>query len=162
MPPSAPRVVITGIAALTPLGSTDALWQGLSTGQSGIRRIQHFDPSALHIQIAGEVDFDASPIDPKERKRMSRASQLALVAAQMAWEDAGWTTQTLDANGDRVSVVLGTAQAGYEIAAATNVRFATEGRQPRRSARGTGPAHGSGGRREPSRRGEPTPLPASG
>jgi 3-oxoacyl-(acyl-carrier-protein) synthase len=55
------RVVVTGMGAITPLGTLKSYWEGLKAGRSGIRRIRSFDPSHLTVQIAGEVDFD-----PKE------------------------------------------------------------------------------------------------
>ena len=51
-----PRVVITGLGAISPLGSSiPLLWEGLLAGHSGIRRITQFDPSDLPCQIAGEI-----------------------------------------------------------------------------------------------------------
>ena len=69
-----PRVVITGMGAVTPLGRLAEFWANAKAGVSGIRRIQAFDPSNLEVQIAGEVlDFDPSEhIDAKEA-RHSRA-----------------------------------------------------------------------------------------
>ena len=83
-----PRVVITGVGAVAPNGiGKDAYWEGLLKGHSGIRRINRFDASKFPCQIAGEIhDFQAAAyIDPHEVKRLSRVSQLALVAAKMAW-----------------------------------------------------------------------------
>ena len=67
-----PRVVITGMGALTALGNDVAsTWEGLIAGRSGIGPITQFDPSRLTTRIAGEVkDFDASPVlDRKEQRR---------------------------------------------------------------------------------------------
>ena len=55
-----PRVVVTGMGAITPLGlNVQDTWQGLMEGRSGIGRITHFDASAYPTQIAGEVKFFA-------------------------------------------------------------------------------------------------------
>ena len=109
-----PRVVVTGLGALSPLGSVDAFWENLKAGRSGIRRITLFDPSELNVQIAGEVDFEPDKyIDRKSARRMSRASQLALVAARMAQEDAGLTKEAVASQGDRIGVSIGTANAGF-------------------------------------------------
>jgi 3-oxoacyl-[acyl-carrier-protein] synthase II len=86
------RVVVTGFGPVTPVGiGVDAFWEALATGRSGIDRIRRFDPSALPVQIAGEV-HDFSPEDwmtPKEAKRTDRAVHFAIAAAKLAWADAG-------------------------------------------------------------------------
>src|SRR6267154_5259109 len=85
------RVVITGIGAITAVGSgKDGLWRGILRGEPGIRRITHFDPSPFDSQIAGEViDFDPLAYFPARRvKRLDRFAQFALVAAKMAFEDS--------------------------------------------------------------------------
>jgi 3-oxoacyl-[acyl-carrier-protein] synthase II len=85
------RVVITGMGAVTPLGATVAeFWSRLVAGESGVRRIQAFDPSRVASQIAGEVrDFDPSGVlDRKEIRRNDRTTQLALVATREAMDDA--------------------------------------------------------------------------
>jgi 3-oxoacyl-[acyl-carrier-protein] synthase II len=107
------RVVVTGMGAITPLGLTvEETWQGLVEGRSGIGRITQFDPSPYPSQIMGDVKgFDASQyIDPKEAKRMSRFSQFAVAAAQMAVEDAGLVID--ESNAEDVGVVLGTGIGG--------------------------------------------------
>ena len=55
---SAPRVVITGMGAITPLGhDPDALWTAISSGESGVARITRFDPVGYASQIAAEVKW---------------------------------------------------------------------------------------------------------
>ena len=89
-----PRIVITGLGAVSPLGLTaPEFWAGLQAGRSGISRITQFDASALPCQIAGEVkDFDPKRyMDFKEARRMSRCSQLAIATAREAMTDAGFS-----------------------------------------------------------------------
>ncbi|MBA3873334.1 MAG: beta-ketoacyl-[acyl-carrier-protein] synthase II, partial [Anaerolineae bacterium] len=90
-----PRVVITGLGAMTALGSAKSLWDGLKAGKSGIRRIETIPIDHVPVQIGGEVrDFDPTDyIDRKEARRMGRASHLAVAAASMAIEDAGLTSE---------------------------------------------------------------------
>lgn len=112
---SSRRVVITGIGAITPLGTgVEKLWEGLLAGRSGIRKIEHFDASDLACQIAGEIpDFVSTDhIPAKETRRMSRASQIALAAIQMAVENAGLEEPLADS--ERIGVTLGTAVGGLE------------------------------------------------
>jgi len=112
------RVVITGMGALTPLGlNVEDTWQGLLAGRSGIDRITMFDLSECTCQIGGELkgyrvrDF----LDPKVARRMTRFSQLALVSAQMAVEDAALTL-TAEEKED-AGVLIGTAIGGVMVEA---------------------------------------------
>ena len=84
------RVVITGVGVVSPVGNNiDEFWNSLTAGKSGIRRITQFDPTSYDSQIAGEVkNFDPSYISLKDRKRMDRFVQYALVAAYQAANDA--------------------------------------------------------------------------
>jgi 3-oxoacyl-[acyl-carrier-protein] synthase II len=85
------RVVVTGIGLVSPLGiGTDVNWRALMTGESGIRRITHFDPSAYAAQIAGEVkNFDPLQfVEKKDVKKMDVFIQYAIAAAQFAMDDA--------------------------------------------------------------------------
>jgi beta-ketoacyl-acyl-carrier-protein synthase II len=110
------RVVVTGMGVMTPLGkSVPEYWEGLVNGRSGIRRITLFDPDVydLPCKIAGEVpDFRPEAyLDRKEARRMSRASQLAIAAAQEAMQDAGFAACP---DPERAGVVFATAQGGLE------------------------------------------------
>jgi 3-oxoacyl-[acyl-carrier-protein] synthase II len=112
-----PRVVITGMGVISPLGHTaDESWQSLLNGRSGIGTITQFDSSHLPVHIAGEVkDFDpADYMNFKEARRVSRASQLAIAATKMALEDAGLDVP-LD-NPERVATIVGTGAGGLEVA----------------------------------------------
>src|SRR5258706_7645228 len=120
-----PRVVVTGIGAITPVGDTiQTTWQALTNGKSGIRRIRSFDPKSLATKVAGEIDFSAvGRIEPRELRRMSRDSQMALIAAREAAQDAGLTPALLEPQADRVGVVLGTTLGGYELGVQQVVPF---------------------------------------
>jgi len=112
---SRPRVVITGLGAITPLGSSiSQFWEGLVAGQSGVRKITQFDASDMPCQIAGEVpDFDPEVyMERKEARRVARSAQFALGAATQAVTDAG-LPDTM-ANPERVGVAFGTTIGGLE------------------------------------------------
>ena len=112
-----PRVVITGMGMLSPLGNTvEESWENMIAGRSGITRITQFDAGELPTQIAGEVKnfVPRDYMDFKEARRMSRASQLAVAAARMAVADAGLPEQVPDP--DRTGVLVGTAAGGMERA----------------------------------------------
>ncbi|NLX11446.1 MAG: beta-ketoacyl-ACP synthase II [Chloroflexi bacterium] len=127
-----PRVVITGIGAVTPLGRFPALIEKLKRGESGIRRIQSFDPSTLEVQIAGEVvDFDPTEyIEPKEARRMGRPAQLAVTAALDALKDAGLTLADLEPIHERVAVDFGSSLGGHDLAQQASYGYRSRGRRP--------------------------------
>ncbi len=107
------RVVITGLGAVTPLGSSpEALWEGLLAGRSGVGPITLFDTSAMKTHFAAEVkDFDGPALlGAKEVRRMDRYTQFSVAAARQAVQDAG--LHISDANRDRVAVVIGSAIGG--------------------------------------------------
>ncbi|HEX9674674.1 MAG TPA: beta-ketoacyl-ACP synthase II [Anaerolineales bacterium] len=111
------RVVITGMGVVTPLGSgLEKFWQALLAGKSGIRKITQFDASDLPCRIAGEIpDFRPEDHMPaKEARRMSRASQVSLVAFQEAVDNSGLPTPFPDP--ERLGVSMGTAIGGLEKA----------------------------------------------
>lgn len=123
-----PRVVITGMGALSPLGnSANESWHSAIEGRSGIGPITQFDPSDLPCRIAGEVkDFDPSQyMSFKEARRMSRCSQLALAAAIQALADAGLSDTVPDP--ERSGVVIGTGMGGLEKAFENFDTYRTKG-----------------------------------
>ena len=110
------RVVITGMGCVTPLGvGRQNFWNGLIAGESGVRRIQSFDPSNSTVQIAAEVpDFNwEAQLNPKDRKHVPRTVPLALAAAREALEDAKLFPNDLSLEDRRsIGVQLGTGGGG--------------------------------------------------
>jgi 3-oxoacyl-[acyl-carrier-protein] synthase II len=107
------RVVITGLGTVNPLGNDVATtWASVVAGKSGIGPITAFDPAGLQTRIAGEVkEFDpVAHLGRREARRMERVTQLALVAAGEALEDASLIIN--DGNRDRIGVVLGSGIGG--------------------------------------------------
>jgi 3-oxoacyl-[acyl-carrier-protein] synthase II len=123
-----PRVVITGMGAISPIGNTkEENWESLLTGRSGIGPITRFDASELPVRFAGEVkNYDpADYMSPKEARRISRASQLVIAAASMALDDAGLPKPLPD--GERAGTVIGTGAGGLEIADRELLIYRTQG-----------------------------------
>lgn len=86
------RVVVTGVGAVTPLGTgADVFWPRMLAGESGIDRITLMDSSEYTTQIAGEVkDFVAEDwLDKKEARRIDRFIAFAVASATMALNDSG-------------------------------------------------------------------------
>jgi beta-ketoacyl-acyl-carrier-protein synthase II len=110
-----PRVVITGIGTINPLGnSVTSFWDSLSAGESGIGNITLFDPQDLPCKIAGEVkDFDPHKfIERKEARRIPRSAQIAIAAAQEAVQDSGLELPLT--NQERTGVCFATAVGGVD------------------------------------------------
>jgi 3-oxoacyl-[acyl-carrier-protein] synthase II len=115
------RAVITGVGLLTPVGiGTDATWQALVAGRSGIGPITRFDTTGFGVSIAGEVDgFQATDwMDRQQARRMDLFVQYALAAARMATKDAGLDRFEGEA-GDRAGVIIGSGIGGLPMIEAT-------------------------------------------
>jgi 3-oxoacyl-[acyl-carrier-protein] synthase II len=125
-----PRVVITGMGAITALGSVKSLWEGLKAGRSGITRIETIPVEHVGVKIGGEVrNFDPTQYieDHKEARRMGRASQFAVAAATMAIEDAGLTKAEIEEQGERSAVVIGSSLGAHEMAEQSTFKYKTTG-----------------------------------
>lgn len=110
-----PRVVVTGLGAVTPLGlDVASLWNGIKEARSGIGPITRFDASDFDTKIAAEVSgFDPLTVmDRKEARRTDRVIQLAMAATAEALRHAELTIT--EANGDRVGVLIGSGIGGIE------------------------------------------------
>src|SRR6187402_176600 len=89
------RVVITGIGVVAPIGvGTQAFWDNLLAGRVGVTRISQFDPAGFACQIAGEVPaYKIGDFVPKSYRKatklMARDIELAVIAADDAFKDAG-------------------------------------------------------------------------
>src|SRR6186997_1258051 len=85
------RVVVTGIGLVSSLGiGTDANWQAIRAGRSGIGTITKFDATQFATRIAGEVKhFDPLAfLEKKDVKKMDIFIQYAIAASQFAMDDA--------------------------------------------------------------------------
>ncbi len=108
------RVVVTGVGIVSPLGiGTEANWEALCAGRSGIGLITHFDASQFSARIAGQVkDFDPLRfVDKKDVKKMDVFIQLAIAASQFAVEDAGFAVTP--ENATRVGVFIASGIGGF-------------------------------------------------
>jgi 3-oxoacyl-[acyl-carrier-protein] synthase II len=66
-------------------------------GKSGVRAITEEWAEELPVKIAAYVAVDPSEvIDRVKARRLDRSTQLALIAAREAWEDAGFTWESED------------------------------------------------------------------
>ena len=89
-----PKVVVTGIGAVTPLGATaDATWQAILAGKSGVHTMDNdwSEKYGLAVDFAAQVDPQVVPDNLKrvQAKRLDPSSQFALISAREAMADAG-------------------------------------------------------------------------
>ena len=89
------RVVVTGIGVVSPIGiGTKSFWDNLIAGKSGVAQITQFDAGGFACHIGGEVPaFKIGDFVPKSYRKatkvMARDIELAVVAADDAFKDAG-------------------------------------------------------------------------
>ncbi len=86
------RVVVTGMGAVTPIGTgVKEFWKSVREEKTGFAPITAFDTEEYKVKLAAEVkDFDPELfMDKKTARRMERFSQFAVAAAKEAIEDAG-------------------------------------------------------------------------
>ena len=111
------RVVITGVGAVTPIGTAaDGLWDGLTARRSAVREITRFDPAPFKSRIAAEIpDFrPGDHLDARRSKRLDRFSQLAVTSAHLALRDAELDPRKEDP--DRAGTMMGSALGGVAFA----------------------------------------------
>jgi len=108
------RVVVTGVGLVSPLAiGTQANWDALLAGKSGIGPITRFDASQYSARIAGEVkNFDPLQfVDKKDVKKMDVFIQFALAASQFAVDDA--RLQVTPEIADSVGVFIASGIGGF-------------------------------------------------
>jgi 3-oxoacyl-[acyl-carrier-protein] synthase II len=134
------RVVVTGIGIISPLAiGNKAHWDALLAGKIGVRKIAAFDASGFPCQIAGEApQYSIGNFVPrtyrKAAKVMARDIELAIVAADDAFKDAGLQssayTETPNFDGTRFGCNIGAglinAQLSELTAAMSTARAADE------------------------------------
>ena len=92
---SPPRIVITGMGWITPLGHTiDHAWSRLTAGEVAIGPVSRFDASSFTTNFAAEVKgFDLPDHLPaalaRRHAQAGVGTQMALAAATQAWTQAG-------------------------------------------------------------------------
>ena len=108
------RVAVTGVGLVSSLGiGTEANWEALLAGRSGIRTITAFDASGYASRIAGEVpDFDPLQfLSKKDVRKMDVFIQYAIAASEFALRDAGLPTN--GGLGTEVGVFIASGIGGF-------------------------------------------------
>ncbi|KFX21739.1 beta-ketoacyl-ACP synthase II [Pectobacterium betavasculorum] len=142
------RIVVTGCGIISPLGcGTEIVWRRLLEGRSGIRTLSADISEGTGISVAGQVpglleDPEAGYeperfIPAKERKKMDRFIEFALIAAQEAVTQAGWHPAN-EQDRQRTATIIASGVGGFG-AIAEAVRT-TDTRGPRRLSPFTAPS----------------------
>jgi 3-oxoacyl-[acyl-carrier-protein] synthase II len=124
-----PRVVVTGMGTVNPLGKDlEEYWHGLIEGRSTARNVESYSTEKLGTKFACEVhNFDPQTfLERKAAQRMSRFSQFAVVASGMALADSALDLAKEDTF--RVGVAMGTGIGGFDDMTRGAVSFMTKGR----------------------------------
>src|SRR5262245_63596905 len=115
------RVVVTGLGMWAPLGcGVEPTWKRLLAGESGARKIEHFDVSDIPCKIAMQIprgdgsDGSFNPdqwMAPKEQRKVDDFIIFAMCAARQALDDAVWHPQAYEGQ-TRTGVMIGSGIAG--------------------------------------------------
>lgn len=144
------RVVVTGMGIVSPHGiGVEHNWNAITSGQSGLRKVEHFDVSDISSQIAGVVprSEDENPtggafnadlyVEPKEQRKIDAFCIYALAASADAIADSGWAPETTE-QFERTGVLIGSGIGGLQTMYETAITLHERG--PRRISPFANPA----------------------
>lgn len=126
------RVVVTGLGAVTPLGSNvNDYWTNLINGVSGAAPITRFDASKFKTRFACEVKgFNPEDyFDKKEARKLDAYSWYGIAASVQAVADSGLDTEGIDKN--EVGVIWGSGIGGLDTFQTETFAFAKGDGTPR-------------------------------
>ncbi len=124
------RVVVTGMGALTPLGSNVSdTWKSALEGRSGVSQITLFDSKDSPVTIAGEVKgFDPCLVtNSKEARKVGRFCNLALAAGQEAFKHSGLDQCRAQISPSRMGVNIGVGMGGLPEIQVVHKEFLEKG-----------------------------------
>ena len=124
------RIAVTGIGVVAPSGiGKRQFWANIKSGRSFIKEITRFDASKYPSRIAGQIDEleKYGMLSERLLKKIDAFSHMALIASELALQDAGVDIQKEDPN--LVGIFLGNAIGGW-LYAETELRdMYIEGRE---------------------------------
>jgi 3-oxoacyl-[acyl-carrier-protein] synthase II len=126
------RVVVTGLGAVTPLGSSvNDYWSNLLAGVSGAANITRFDASKFKTRFACEVKgFNVDEyFDKKEARKLDAFSLYGIAASVQAMADSGLDTANVDKN--EIGVIWGSGIGGLDTFQTETFAFAKGDGTPR-------------------------------
>lgn len=152
------RVVITGLGTASALGiGTSALWDGLVNGRCGVGPTTRFDAGGFSCRLSGEIkDLTAKDHVPKSYRKavkvMARDTEIAVVAARLAVQDAGLQTRgtseeggTTTYPGERMACHIGAGLIAAETDELTSALVTARGEDGVFDLKRWGTAGGGGG-----------------
>lgn len=110
------RVVITGMAALTPIGNDwPSVAESLKTGRTGIQKMPDWAKyKGLNTQLAAPVDFSRpGHYSRKQIRGMGRVALLATYATELALIDAGLLDDPVLKSG-QVGIAYGSSSGSFD------------------------------------------------
>lgn len=124
------KIAVTGIGVVSPSGiGKRQFWANIKSGRSFVKEITRFDASKYPSRIAGQIDDleKYSHISERLLKKIDAFSHMALVASELALQDAGIDIKNEDPS--LVGIFLGNAIGGW-LYAETELRdLYLEGRE---------------------------------
>ncbi|MBU1726669.1 MAG: beta-ketoacyl-[acyl-carrier-protein] synthase family protein [Candidatus Omnitrophica bacterium] len=124
------RIAVTGIGVVAPSGiGKRQFWANIKSGRSFIKEITRFDASLYPSHIAGQIDEleKYGMLSERLLKKIDAFSHMALIASELALQDAGIDIKNEDPN--LVGIFLGNAIGGW-LYAETELRdMYIEGRE---------------------------------
>ncbi|MDD5155330.1 MAG: beta-ketoacyl-[acyl-carrier-protein] synthase family protein [Candidatus Omnitrophica bacterium] len=124
------KIAITGIGVVAPSGiGRRQFWANIKAGRSFVKEITRFDSSKYPAHIAGQIDDleKYSRVSERLLKKIDTFSHMALIASELALEDAGIDIKKEDPN--LVGIFLGNALGGWMYAETELRDLYIEGRQ---------------------------------
>jgi len=124
------RIAITGSGIVAPSGiGKRQFWANIKSGRPFVKAITRFDASLYPSRVAGQIDDleKYSHVSERLLKKIDVFSHMALIASEMALQDAGIDIKNEDPN--LVGIFLGNALGGW-LYAETELRdLYIEGRE---------------------------------
>lgn len=108
------RAVLTGIGVVGPTGlGYLPMWNTLRAAHTVLSSLRRFDAAPASCRVAGEVEeaILVEYVDARKRRTISRAAQLALIAADLAMGDSHLPRGAVAPDG--FAVLVGTALGGW-------------------------------------------------
>lgn len=108
------KIAVTGIGVVAPSGiGKRQFWANIKSGRSFVKEITRFDASLYPSHIAGQIEEleKYSTISERLLKKIDAFSHMALIASELALQDAGIDIKSEDPN--LVGIFLGNALGGW-------------------------------------------------